>query len=248
MSGHSKWSTIKRKKEATDSARGSLFSKLSKAISVAIVQGGGANPDTNYKLKVAIDAAKEANMPKINIERLLKRASEQKKFSELVYEGFAPGGVGVLVDVITDNKNRSSQEIKGIFDRMGGSVAGPGSVSFNFEPKGLVVVEKSKNSEEQQLQLIDLGVEDFEETNETVEIYVDPKQLSELKDNIEGMGMKILSSELTQKPKMYAIIDDPKKVSKILKLIDSLEDQDDVSKVYSNFDASEETINQAASL
>lgn len=246
MSGHSKWSTIKRKKEATDATKGKVFSKLSKAIAVAIAQGGGADPNTNYKLRMAIDAAKDQNMPKSNIERLLAKANEQKDLYEIVYEGFAPAGVGVLVDVVTDNKNRTSQEVKGVFDRGGGSMAGPGSVSFNFELKGLVVIEKDQDYENQMLTLIDMGVEDIEEGESELELYVDHKLLSETKEKLKEKGMKVISTEITQRPKNVVNVDDPKSLAKIMKVIDSLEDLEDVQKVYSNFDAPDSVFLEAS--
>lgn len=142
MSGHSKWSTIKRQKAVTDQARGKIFSKLSKAISVAVKTGGSDNPDFNPKLRVAVETAKASNMPKSNIDRAIQRASEVGDLTEVLYEGFGPYGVGVVVEATTDNKNRTSQEIKTIFDRSGGNLGGPGSVMFNFVKKGMIIIKR----------------------------------------------------------------------------------------------------------
>lgn len=144
MSGHSKWSTIKRKKETSDAARGKLFSKLSRAISIAVKTGGGPDPSSNSKLKVAIDAAKSANMPKINTERAISRGGGKDNLEEITYEGFGPLSIGVLVEVTTDNRNRSGQDIKVLFEKGGGRLGGPGSVSHNFESKGLLLVKKKR--------------------------------------------------------------------------------------------------------
>src|SRR3990170_358602 len=153
MSGHSKWSTIKRKKATTDMVRGKLFSKISKTIATAVKGGGSNNPETNSKLRVAIEEARAANMPKANVERALKKGGEGN-VSEFTYEGFGPGGISVIVEGATDNRNRTGQEIKGIFERGGGSLAGPGAVSFNFKQKGLILVEKGADPQSQMLSMI----------------------------------------------------------------------------------------------
>ena len=245
MSGHSKWSTIKHKKEATDAARGKLFSKLSRAISIAVKTGGGPDPSANHKLKVAIDAAKTANMPKSNIERALRQArGKLGELEEMTYEGFGPGGINVIVEVATDNRNRTGQEIKAIFERGGGGLAGPGAVSFNFEPRGLFVVSKTGDSEEQILKLIDLGVEDVEETEDGIEVYVDPSDFSEVKKRAEDAGFKVTSAELFQKPKNLQVVSDKTLASKILSFLEKLEDHDDVQKVFANLDIPEEILKQ----
>lgn len=236
MSGHSKWSTIKHKKAATDAAKGKLFSRLVKAISIAVKTGGGDNPDSNAKLRVAIDAAKAANMPKANIDRAITKAtSEGEGLEEMTYEGFGPGGFGVIVEVATDNRNRTGQEIKTIFDKSGGQLAGPGAVSYNFEPKGYLLIEKSENPDGQMLTLIDLGVEDVEETEEGIEIYVSPGDLFEIKNKIEEKGFKVDSAELVQKPKTLQILEG-EKAQKAVDFLDRLDEHDDVQKVFANLD------------
>jgi YebC/PmpR family DNA-binding regulatory protein len=243
MSGHSKWQTIRRKKESEDIKRGKLFSKLSRAISVAVKTGGGADSDTNYKLRIAIDKAREANMPKDNIERAVSKGSgEGGGLVEATYEGFGPEGVGVIVEVATDNRNRTSQAIKNLFERGGGNLAGPGSVSFNFVSKGVIVVKSNGNKEELMLDLIDQGVEDVEEEEGYVEAYVSPSTLHALKEKMAEKGYKVTSTELVQKPKSMQSIDDEKKAKKVISFLESLEDLDDVQKVFANADISQEVL------
>ncbi|KKP31467.1 MAG: hypothetical protein UR21_C0009G0048 [Candidatus Woesebacteria bacterium GW2011_GWC2_31_9] len=220
MSGHSHFATIKRQKETKDAAKGNLFGKLSKTISIAIKSGGGANPDTNFKLRVAIDKAKEFNMPKDNIDRILKSAMEKMdNIEEITYEGFGPCGVGVLVETVTDNKNRTAQEFKNIFEKSGGSMAGPGAVSYNFENKGFLLVQKKGDVENQILTLIDIGIEDCEERE----------------DGLEVAGFVILSTELRMEAKTYLEVTNDDQIAKITNFLEELEEHDDVQKVYSNF-------------
>lgn len=246
MSGHSHYSTIKRQKEANDAARGQVFSKLSRAVSIAVKTGGGSSPDSNYKLRVAIDKARAANMPKVNVERAISKGTGGGVLEEVTYEGFGPGGIAVMVEVATDNRNRSGQEIKNMFEKGGGSLAGPGAVSFNFEPKGFLIVKKDKNTEEQMLTLIDLGVEDMEETNDGIEIYVDSHAITETKETLEKKGFKVISTELVQKPKNYQSISEEKKASKALSFLDSLEKHDDVQKVFANINIPEDILKKIA--
>jgi len=236
MSGHSKWSTIKHKKEATDIARGKLFSKLSKSISAAVKAGGGSNPETNSKLRYAIEQAKSANMPKSNIDRALKRGESSKNLSEVTYEGFGPGGTKVIVEVTTDNRNRSGQEIKSLFERGGGNLAGPGSVSFNFVKKGLIVIEKEKDVQEQMLKLIDAGVDDIEEVEDGIEVYTSVDKIMQTLKNLGKQGYSIKSHQIIQKPIALQKINDKNIASKILKFLDNLEEQDDVQMVFADID------------
>lgn len=243
MSGHSKWSTIKRKKQAEDIARGKLFSKLSKAISVAVKSGGSDDPEINPKLRVAIDQAKAANMPKDNIERAISKGSGAgEDLSEVVYEGYGPGGVAIIVETATDNRNRTAQEIKSFFERGGGSLAGPGAVSYNFERKGLILVKKMKDVEEQMLDIIDTGVEDVEETQDGIEAYVEADETSKHASVLKEKGHEIKEIDLVQRPKVVKRIDDARKAEKMLKFLDNLENHDDVQKVFANFDIPETTL------
>lgn len=240
MSGHSKWSTIKHQKAVNDAARGNLFSKLSRAITIAAK--GGPDPDMNFKLRVVIDKAKEANMPKDNIERAISKAQDSGDLEEISYEGFGPFGIAVIVEVATDNRNRTAQEIKNLFERGGGSLAGPGAVAFNFEPKGLLLVKKSGNVDEQILNLIDLGVEDVEETEDGIEAYVSPNSLSNMKEKVGDKGYKIVTAELIQKPKSYQKLVDPVQAKKAVAFLEKLEEQDDVQKVFANLDVPDEVL------
>lgn len=244
MSGHSKWSTIKRKKEATDNARGRVFSKLSRAITIAVKTGGGNNPDTNYKLKMAIEAARAENMPKANIERALSKGDSSGDISELTYEGFAPGGAGILVEVATDNRNRSAQEIKQIFDRAGGQIAGPGAISFNFDSKGLLIVKKQQNVEEQILQIIESGAEDVEEDSHAIEVTTAPTEANAVRESIEKMGYTVTSMNIVQKPKLLHQMSGESEAKKILQLLSSLDDNDDVQNVYTNADIPDELVSK----
>jgi len=247
MSGHSHYATIKRQKGAKDAAKGKVFSKLGKAISIAVKTGGGTDPEANHKLRMAVDTARAANMPKDNIERAISRAGgEAANLEEVTYEGFAPGGVGILVEAATDNRNRTSQEIKNLFERGGGNLAGPGSVSFNFDPKGLILLKKSGNFEEQMMALIDAGAEDVEETDDEIEVYVHADKLAETRSALQQKGFEVLSMELTRKPKVLVPISNVSEAQRILKLLDALEDSEDVQKVYANLDIPQEIIKEIA--
>lgn len=238
MSGHSHYATIKRQKEAKDSAKGRIFSRHAKAIALAIKVGGSADPELNSKLRFAIEQAKADNLPKANIERILQRSQEMGDLEEVVYEGYGPLGVGVVVDAVTNNRNRTSQEIKNIFERAGGRLAGPGSVSYNFELKGMFTVKKKDDVESQMLSLIDLGVEDVFEAEDGIEIYVPPEQFQETRNKLLEKGFEIISSELTKRPKNYLIVENENDAKRIMSFLDALEEHDDVQGVYSNFDFS----------
>jgi YebC/PmpR family DNA-binding regulatory protein len=233
MSGHSHFATIKRQKSANDAAKGNLFSKMARAIMIAAK--GGADPDMNYKLRFEIDKARAVSMPKENIERAIAKATtEAANLEEIIYEGFGPGGVSVIVEVATDNKNRTAQEMKNVFERGGGTLAGPGAVSFNFEPKGFILVKKSADPEAQMLSLIDLGVEDVTESEDGIEVYTSPEKLGEVRKAIDGAGFETSETELQMKPKNLVTIENPAEREKIMNFLDSLEAHDDVQKVYAN--------------
>ncbi|OGM80252.1 hypothetical protein A2382_03885 [Candidatus Woesebacteria bacterium RIFOXYB1_FULL_38_16] len=234
MSGHSKWSTIKRQKETKDIAKSKVFSRLSRAISIAVKSGGGPDPNSNYKLRIAIDTARSANMPKDNIERAISKASSSADLYEITYEGFGPNGISVMVETATDNKNRTSQEIKNLLERGGGSLGGPGSVSFNFEHKGFIQIQKDVALvEAQMLKLIDLGVENIDDNPSTLDVYVSPSELSTKKELLEKNNFIILKTELIQKA--INLINLPKESrEKIDKFIDAIYDHDDVQAVYTN--------------
>lgn len=234
MSGHSKWSTIKRQKEVNDQAKGKIFSKLVNAISVAVKTGGGADPETNHKLRMAIDTAKAANMPKQNIDRAIEKASSGGEFlEEVMYEGFGPEGVGILVEAATDNRNRTGAEIKNIFEKRGGNFGTPGSVSFNFEKQGFLLIQKVEDVETQMLSLMDFDLLDLKETEDGIEIYVLANKLYETKINLEKQGFIIHQAELVQIPKTTLDISKGASV-KLINLLEALEDHEDVQKVFVN--------------
>jgi len=245
MSGHSKWATIHRQKEAADQKRGQQFTKVANAITLAVREGGGiSDPEHNFKLRLAIEKARAINMPKENIQRAIDRATgktEGGNLFEVRYEGYGPGGVGILVDTATDNKQRTVQEIKNIFDRSGGSIAAPGSVSYNFKNVGSVTIEAAGDKEETILKLIDLGAEDVEEASDNLlEVHVSPENLENFKAKVIEAGFQPKNVELEMKPLNLVPVNDPKVAEQILSLLDKLESLDDVQKVYANFDIPDE--------
>lgn len=246
MSGHSHFATIKRQKEAKDAAKGKVFSRHAKAIAIAIKAGGSPNPDMNSRLRFAIDQAKADNMPKANIDRILARAEEAGNFDEITYEGFGPAGSMIIVEAATDNRNRTAQELKNIFEKAGGNMGGPGSVSFNFDPRGLIVVKKDQNVEEQMLKAIDSGVDDIVETDDALEMYMTPDKLGDMRKALEENGFTITSFELTQSPKTYQLIEEVTTAQKVLNFLDALENHDDVQKVYANIDIPETVMSKVS--
>ncbi|HWA51720.1 MAG TPA: YebC/PmpR family DNA-binding transcriptional regulator [Patescibacteria group bacterium] len=230
MSGHSHYATTKRQKELKDNARGQVFSKLSRAITIAAK--GGADPDANFKLRIAIEKAREASMPKENIDRAISKASSGGELEEVLYEGFAPGGAAVLVEVATDNRNRTNAEIKNLFEKNGGKMGNPGSVSFNFAPKGLLVIKKTA-SDDDLLKLIDLGAEDFEDVGEELEIYVEPNKLNEMQKKLTENSFQVTSAELMQKPINFSDVT-PDKSAQVTQFLENFDNHDDVQKVFTN--------------
>lgn len=237
MSGHSKWSTIKRQKGINDAKKGQLFSKLARAITLAAKQGG-VDPVTNFHLRLVIDKAREANMPKENVDRALRQAQGklENELEELVYEGYGPNGVAFIVEAATDNRNRTTQEIKNIFERGGGSLSTPGSVAFQFEQKGLILVDKGASAEEKMLQLIDLGVEDVEEVEDGIEVYTKPNELFQVREKLVEAGVTVKSAELMFKPTNVVVVHEKDKAQRLMNLMEALDDHDDVQKVYANFE------------
>lgn len=247
MSGHSKWSTIKHQKAVNDIKKGKIFSKLVRGITLAIKSGGGSDPDTNAKLRMAVDQARAANMPKENIERAISKAgADAENLEEITYEGFGPFGIQILVDTATDNRNRTSSEIKRILELGGGGLGGPGSVSFNFESKGVITLNNKKLNDDEMLEVIDMGAEDIEPTSTGTEIYTKPSQLTSLKEALEEKGFTVSETDFIKKPKTFEKIESPEKLKKILNLLETLEEHDDVQKVFSNFDADESLIEKVS--
>ncbi len=237
MSGHSKWSTIKRQKGAADQKRGAVFTKLSNAITIAVKQGGGVgDPDQNPRLRLAIETARSANMPKENIERAITRATTKGagELSEVAYEGFAPGGVSVLVEAITDNTNRTTSEVKSLFNKAGASFGQPGSVAYQFEQTGeITVVKNGKSLDDIFMASAELGAQDVEDRGEEVGVYTAPGSLSAVKEGLSSQGFEISSAELSRKPVSTMEVGEGQ-LQKAIDFLSSLEDMDDVQKVYSN--------------
>ena len=235
MSGHSKWSTIKRAKGVADAKRGQLFTKLAKNISVAVRTGGGADPEFNFKLRIAVERAKDAAMPNDNIDRAIKRgAGEGKEAIESVtYEGYGPAGSAIIVEAVTDNKNRTTQNIRNIFNKAGSKMGEQGSVAWMFEAKGQLLLEKQPGTEDLSLELIDLGVEDVKESKEGLEIYTLPLDLEKIKKYLEDKNLKILNAEVIMKPQQALEVSEEDK-QKIQDFLETLNDDDDVIAVHSN--------------
>lgn len=247
MSGHSKWAKIHRAKEVTDQKRGQSFTKLSNAITMSVREGNGvADPDFNFKLRLAIEKAREANMPKDNIQRAIDRATgkgEGSVLEEIVYEGYGPGGAGFLVQAVTDNKQRTVQEVKNAFDKAGGAVASPGSVSFNFKKVGYLVLPVEKSLEEVMLQVMDMGVLDVEDEGDGIlGVYTSPENLMSVKDKLTQAGLTPETVEIVMKPVNSIVIADPKVAQQNLNLVEKLEGLDDVQKVFTNSDIPDELI------
>jgi len=244
MSGHSKWSTIKRKKGATDARRGKVFTKLIKEITVAARFGGG-DSDTNPRLRTAIAAAKAENMPKENIERALKKGTGELEgiaYEEVYYEGYGPGGAAVLVESLTDNKNRTVADIRYLFSKSGGSLGEAGCVAWMFEKKGLVAFEKGSVDEETLMEVtLDAGAEDIRDEEGTFEVITSVEDLEAVKKALDESGMGYSLAEITMLPQSTVKLEG-KEAEQILRLMDGLEDSDDVQKVYANFDISDRTL------
>lgn len=241
MSGHSKWAQIKRKKGAADVKKGAMFTRLGREISIAAREGGG-DPGANFALRLAIEKARAQNMPKENIERAIKRGtgelSEGGQLEEVMYEGYGPGGSALLVQVLTDNRNRAAAEIRHLFTRGGGNLAATNAVAWMFDKKGVLTLENVKNPEDLALELIDAGAEDYKLDGNVLDLYCAPENLRMLKDAIEKRKVPIASAEIAWIAKSTAAISDEQAVS-TMKLMESLEEHDDVQKVYSNLDISD---------
>ncbi len=250
MSGHSKWSQIKRQKASVDIKRGQIFSKLARAIAISAREGGSGDPDVNYKLRVAIETAKSFNLPKENIQRAIEAGLGKGggvRLEEVTYEGFAQLGVQVLVEAVTDNKNRTISEIKKVFEKNGGRMGSAGAVSWNFEKKGQIVVKLASISADEILtKAADAGADDIEVGESIVWVYCQPEKLAQVKKDLEAAGLAVESAELVMKPKNIVKITDAGLAKKVLNLVDSLDNLDDVQKVYANFDIPDELLVKSA--
>jgi YebC/PmpR family DNA-binding regulatory protein len=249
MSGHSKWSTIKRQKGANDARRGAVFTKVAREISVAARAGGG-DPDANYRLRLAMDKARSVNMPLDNIKRAIEKATgggEAEQFEEIVYEGYGPGGVAILVEAATDNRNRTAAEVRAIFTKAGGQLAGSGAVSWQFEPRGLITVPaRGQDPDDVALAAIDAGAEDVDTSDhELVEVYTTPGGLEQVRKALEGAGVPVEHAESTMVAKSTITVDE-QRARQNLRLVESLEDLEDVQRVTANFDIPEELFAEVA--
>ena len=248
MSGHSKWATIKHKKGKTDARRGKLFSKLSRAITVA-AREGGADPAMNISLANAIEKAKAESMPKDNIERAIQRGAggaEGETYESIVYEGYGPAGVAIIVEVLTDNKNRSAAEVRNIFSKHGGQLAQPGAVAWVFERRGSIVVDGEKYTEDDIMAAaIDAGAEDVVQDGDQFQVLTEPADFAAVRGGIAAAGIEFEQAELTMIPKNTVKLEE-NDARKTMKIVDALEDSDDVQEVYANFDIPEDVLEALA--
>lgn len=249
MSGHSKWAQIKRKKWATDVKKGKLFAKLIREIITSARLGGG-DPEGNPRLRTAIIAAKAINMPKENIDKAIKKGTgelEGTYYEEAFYEGYGPGGVAILISAITDNKNRTVSELRRLFNKHGGQLVEAGCVSWIFKKKGSIIFDKNNINEERLMEIaLEAGAEDIREEESTYEVITAPQDLDSVKGAFDERGLKYSLAEISMVPQSTLRITEDKKAEQILKLMEILEDQDDVQKVYANFDIPEEIIEKVS--
>ena len=244
MSGHSKWHNIQAKKGKADAQRGAVFTKIGREIAIA-VREGGANPESNGKLRDIIAKAKANNMPNDNIQRSIKKASGELSnvvYEEITYEGYAPGGVAVIVDCISDNRNRTASDVRHCFAKYGGNLGTTGSVGFMFDERGVLVVEKEPGSDEDEMMMIalDAGAEDVKVEEDVYEILTAPNDFSTVRENLEKQGLTFLSAEVQKIPQNTVEVTDPDTILKIQKMLDLLEENDDVQNVFHNADLPDE--------
>jgi len=249
MAGHSKWAQIKHKKAVVDARKGKVFSKISREITVAAKLGGG-NPDMNPRLRLAIEKAKQVNMPSDNIKRAIQKGTGElpgTSYEEVIYEGYGPGGVAIMIEVLTDNKNRTISEIRHIMSKHNGNIGEAGCVSWMFEKKGYILVNKNSIDEDTLMaEALEAGAEDFKNdpSEENYEIITAPEDLNSVKEHLESKGIKIGLAEITRIPQNYIKLEGDD-AEKIMKLLSSLEDHDDVQNVYANFDIPDEIMTKA---
>jgi YebC/PmpR family DNA-binding regulatory protein len=248
MSGHSKWASIKHKKAVVDSRRGAHFSKLARAIMVAAREGGG-DPDANATLENAVRKAKEASMPKDNIERAIAKGTgeggEADAIETVLYEGYGPGGVALLVEALTDNRNRTSADVRHAFSKHGGSLGEPGSVAYLFDKKGTIVIDATRYSEDELMAAVDAGAEDISTDDDVFEVISEPADFTAVRNALEQAGVEMESAEMAYRPSSLVPIDEAQAAS-LMRLIDVLEDNDDVDAVHANFDVPAEVLERVA--
>ena len=242
MSGHSKWATIKHQKGAKDKARGKLFAKLIRQVEVAAREGGG-DPDMNPTLRTMFQKARDSSVPMDTIERAIKRGTgelEGVTYEQITYEGYAPGGVALLVEVLTDNRNRTGSDVRSLFTKRGGSMGEPGTVAWQFDRKGTILVDRAADEDELMLAAVDAGAEDIVDDGEYWRVVTGPSDLHAVRTAIEAAGMGIESADLTMEPQNLVPVDDKGTAKRVLDLVDALDDLDDVQAVHGNFDIPDE--------
>lgn len=245
MSGHSKWSTIKRKKEKTDGARAKVFTKIGRELAVAVKSGGSADPNANAQLRDCIAKAKAANVPNDNIERIIKKASgegDTSQYEECVYEGYGPCGVAVIVQTLTDNRNRTAGEVRHAFDKNGGNLGTTGCVSFMFRKKGILVLEREGREEDAVMtDALEAGAADFSADEEIFEITTEPEDFSGVREELAQKGYGFVSAQIEMVPDTYTALSDESVLPKMQRMLDMLEDNDDVQDVWHNWEIPEES-------
>lgn len=243
MSGHSKWNNIKRKKEKTDGAKAKIFTKIGRELAVAVKEGGGPDPASNSKLKDCIAKAKANNVPNDNIERIIKKAvgdNDADRYESMVYEGYGPNGVAVIVEALTDNRNRTAADVRHYFDKFGGNLGTTGCVSFMFSEKGVIVIEREGLNEDQVMEdALEAGASDFQADEDVFEISTEPDDFTGVREDLEAKGYSFVSAEVEMVPSTYTTLTDEESITKMQKLLDALEDNDDVQNVWHNWDAPE---------
>lgn len=245
MSGHNKWSTIKQKKGKNDAARAKIFTKIGRELIVAVRDGGSADPAANSKLRDCIAKAKANNVPNENIERIIKKAAGEAggaNYEAVTYEGYGPSGIAVIVEALTDNRNRTAGDVRHYFDKFGGNMGTPGCVSFMFEQKGVLVLDKEDNEVEEDKLMedaLETGAADFEADEDIYTVYTEPTDMGAVRDDLTAKGYTFASAEVEMVPSTYTKIDDPDVQVKMQKLLDMLEDNDDVQNVWHNWDMPE---------
>ena len=249
MAGHSKWAGIKHKKAIVDARRGAQFTKLARAITVAARDGGG-DPDANAALANAVQKAKDASMPKDNIERAIAKGTgegaDADAIESVLYEGYGPGGVALLIEALTDNRNRTGSDVRHLLSKHGGSLGEPGSVAYLFDKRGVVVVDAERWSEDDLIVAIDAGAEDIERDEDVFEVLTEPAGLAAVREALEGAGIEIENAEVTQRPKTRVPLAEDQ-AGKLMRLIEALEDNDDVGAVHANFDVDAAVLERLAS-
>jgi YebC/PmpR family DNA-binding regulatory protein len=249
MGGHSHWSQIKRQKGAADAKRGQLFTKLAREIAVAAREGGSGDPNLNPRLRLAIERARSFNMPMDSIERAIKRGTGEitgEGFQELVYEGYGPAGVAVMVDALSENRNRTAADVRSLFSKHGGTLGEVGSVAWMFDRRGMIVVDRTKVAEDDLLLVaLEAGADDVRTTTDTFEVLTAPEQLGEVKQALEAARIPIQSADVTMVPKSTVRVE-AREAKQVLALMEALEDHDDVQRAYANFDIPDEILQQVS--